>query len=843
MKRKFKRGISYILCVMIAMSMMVISPIVYAEGIENPVYDSDTETSVYSYVYFGHYPQSEIKGYDLTDEIINANYNKYGIGIVNRQQIFKKSGKYYLVEPIKWKVLNIDNNYMLLQTDNVIAHGIKYNGGSDNSWKISDLRSWLNGYSADKNSNSNDYTALFENFNSVAFFEDEYDICQLMDLTFGNTNPSEALINPGASAVTTSDYITIPDRAMVTNNDYGFYQGYGQNASTVTRQKTATDYAKACAPNSYHSYWYLIGGNYWDGYVSSTGSTYTYNGFSSTTGIAPIVKILVNSDQYYTSKPELVMGKDISSASVELRFDSIDYSGEEKKPDVTVKDGNKTLVENVDYTVKYSDNINAGTAKVTVSGCGNYYGDNESTFTINRLDQVISRVEPSYTVTNGDEPFRLNAVTSGDGAITYSSSNESVVIAAANTGKITIVGTGRATVTVTAAQTENYNEAVETVEIIVLPGKATEVNPGTTSGSSVQIAWGQVDGASGYEVYRYSETQEEYLKIDDIPSGGTTTYTDVNVSKGKTYNYKIRAYFKDDATIIYGEFSPVITAVTMPDQPTGLKQDKVTTSSIKLSWNAVAGAAGYSVYRYSSNQGEYVLIGSVSGGSTTYTDTKLSPGKNYYYSVRAYTKNGTTTLYGEYSNVLTTITGVAKVTGLKQSATKTTSLKLSWSKVSGASGYEVYRYNSSQRAYKKVKTITSGSTTSFNNTKLSAGKIYKYKVRAYVNSGSKKYYGEFSSVKSTATKPKKTKITKMKISIGARAWLDIKYKKVACTGYEIEYTDVKSFSFAYIEYSKSPKFSSMINSGKYWYAKVRPYTVADGETYYGSWSKVKRVKV
>ena len=650
MKRKFKRGISYILCVMIALSMMVISPIAHAEGIENPVYDSDTKTSVYSYVYFGHYPQSEIMGDDLTDDIINANYNKYGVAIANRQQIFKKDGKYYLVEPIKWKVLNIDNNYMLLQTDNIIAHGIDYRGYADNSWKISDLRSWLNGYSADKNSNSNDYTTPFENFCSVAFSEDEYDTCQLRDITRGD--------------ITTSDYITIPDLAMVTNNDYGFYEDNDIDIGTVTRQKTETDYARACALKSdysyYTDYWYLIGGNDCEQYVRDDGNLndphyYFYHDYHYICGIAPIVKILVNSDQYYTSKPELEMGEDISTASVKLKYDSINYSGEARTPTVTVKAGDKTLVENANYTVQYSDNINGGTAKVTITGCGDYYGSIEKTFTITRKDQTISRVEPSYTVTDG-EAFRLNAITSGDGAITYSSSDESVAIAAKNTGKITTKGVGTATITITAAQTDNYNQTTEKVKITVLPKKLT-----------------------------------------------------------------------------------------------GLKDKSVTTSSINLSWN----------------------------------------------------------------------------------------------KVKDASGYEVYRYSPTQEEYKKIKTITSGSTTSFKNTKLSAGKTYKYMVRAYTKIGSKKYYGEFSSAKTTTTKPKKTKITKMTSYLNVRgsSWITVKYKKVACTAYEIKFADNKKFRYAHSVFSNNNSGGLVINGSRYWYAKVRPYKEFNGKTYYGSWSKVKRVKV
>lgn len=623
-----KKGIICTICSIIALSFVMIVQTVYADGIENPVYDPDTENSTYSYVYFGHYPQSEITDDDLTEDIMGANYNKYGVAIVNRQQIFRKTAngesRYYLVEPIKWKVLNIDDNYMLLQADRIIDRWDSYSYHGENSWKISTLRSWLNGYDYDKNSSSKDYTADFDNFKSVAFTEDEYDICQLIDITLGNT--------------TTSDYVIIPTYEMVTNTSYGFFDWV---SSSFTRKKTATDFSYS------NNGWYLLNS---DG-VDSSGQI--DNWWGDPIGVAPVVQILVNSDQYYTSKPELTMGTDINDATIGLKYSSINYTGEEKKPTVNVTVGNDTLIKDVDYTVNYSDNINAGTAKVTITGCGNYYGSVEKTFTINRIDQEISRVESSYSKTMGDSSFRLNAKTSGNGAITYSSSDTSVVIAAQNTGKITIVGTGTATITITASQTKNYNEAKKIVEILVLPKNITS-----------------------------------------------------------------------------------------------LKQISSTTSSIKLSWN----------------------------------------------------------------------------------------------KIPGASGYEIYRYSSTQEEYKKIKTISSGSITSFVNNKLSPGKTYNYKVRSFVQKGSKKYYGNFSSAKATATKPKRTSITKMKFTVGARGWVDIKYKKVSCTGYEILYAKNSKFRKGTYYRTKKTSYGIMENSAGTFYAKVRPYKTCGGKVYYGSWSKAKKVK-
>ena len=80
-----------------------------------------------------------------------------------------------------------------------------------------------------------------------------------------------------------------------------------------------------------------------------------------------------------------------------------------------------------------------------------------------------------------------------------------------------------------------------------------------------------------------------------------------------------------------------------------------------------------------------------------------------------------------------------QVKSLKVTVKNYNSLKLTWKKVSGAKGYQIYRATSKNGKYKKVKTIKSGKTVSWTNTKLTTGKKYYYKVRAYKGSRTGKY--------------------------------------------------------------------------------------------------------
>lgn len=93
--------------------------------------------------------------------------------------------------------------------------------------------------------------------------------------------------------------------------------------------------------------------------------------------------------------------KSLESAVVALEFTShaYTYTGAEIKPKVTkVTVDGETLIETEDYTVSYSDNVNAGTAKVTITGAGNYTGIKEETFTIDKADLTIQPAKQSVEV-------------------------------------------------------------------------------------------------------------------------------------------------------------------------------------------------------------------------------------------------------------------------------------------------------------------------------------------------------------------------------------------------------------------------------------------------------------
>ena len=95
------------------------------------------------------------------------------------------------------------------------------------------------------------------------------------------------------------------------------------------------------------------------------------------------------------------IGKDMSSSDITINpISAVTYNGSAQTPDVTVKDGSTTLTSGTDYTVAYSNNTNAGTATVTVTGKGYYSGTKTANFTINKATLTITA--NSYTIDQGE---------------------------------------------------------------------------------------------------------------------------------------------------------------------------------------------------------------------------------------------------------------------------------------------------------------------------------------------------------------------------------------------------------------------------------------------------------
>lgn len=184
-----------------------------------------------------------------------------------------------------------------------------------------------------------------------------------------------------------------------------------------------------------------------------------------------------------------------------------------------------------------------------------------------------------------------------------------------------------------------------------------------------------------------------------------------------------------------------------------------------------------------------------------------------------------------------------KVRGVKVTSSTTNSIKLKWNKVSGASGYKIYRYNTKTKKYVSLGT-TSSKTLTKTIKNLKAGTTYRFYVRAYKKQNGKNVYGSYSSAVTTSTKLAKVTLSTPKSSKKNQAV--VKWKKVTGgTKYQIQYSTSSKLKKAktVTVNSSSSKTIKKLSSKKTYYVRVRAYKVLNGKKYYGAWSKIKKVKV
>ncbi len=197
------------------------------------------------------------------------------------------------------------------------------------------------------------------------------------------------------------------------------------------------------------------------------------------------------------------------------------------------------------------------------------------------------------------------------------------------------------------------------------------------------------------------------------------------------------------AFMVVVAFTPESTyaATVKPSKVVITKASSYSHNTVKITWKKAKNAKKYQVYRATSKNGKYKLIKTTT--STSLKNTKLTTGKKYYYKVRAV--NGKKK--GSFSSVKS-VTPKLTTPTVKASSTSS-SVKLTWNKISGAKGYQVYYKTSSNGSYKKIKTTKNLSCTKSN---LKSAKKYYFKVRAYKTVNGKTKYSEFKYKTATTKK-------------------------------------------------------------------------------------------
>ena len=378
---------------------------------------------------------------------------------------------------------------------------------------------------------------------------------------------------------------------------------------------------------------------------------------------------------------------------------------------------------------------------------------------------------------------------------------------------------------------ENVNAAVSAPTNL----KVTEY-----SDKAAKLSWSKVAGVTGYLVY-YSTDNSNFTKLKTINSQSTTSYTVGGLTAGKAYYFALISYTNINGKITKSKrtSSLKITATSSSSvpAPSNLKVAEYSNSAIKLTWTKAPDVTGYYVYR-STDGKKYSKIKTLKASTTAYTNTSLTAGKKYYYSIASYKNTSTGVAIGPKSSAVNALTisssKLSYPSGFAVKEVATDAIKLVWNKSSNASGYYIYR-SIDNKNFSKIKALPS-SSTSYTNIALYLDTTYYYKIASYVNSN-----GSIGlSAKSPAVNAKTTSTSvsfTSKTSTSTTIALNWDYP--SATGYQIYRLDINTGKYVKIASTSAKSYTDKnLSSDRYYNYKVRAYLVSGGITTYSPYNSV-----
>ena len=298
------------------------------------------------------------------------------------------------------------------------------------------------------------------------------------------------------------------------------------------------------------------------------------------------------------------------------------------------------------------------------------------------------------------------------------------------------------------------------------PGKVTVSSVTAPAYNKVTVKWKKASNVTSYNVYYKESGAGKWTKLANVGKS-TTSYTHTSSTKykltpGKTYYYTVRGY--NSKIKKSGSYNKTGLKVVIPGKPSKVAVKSAKAESYKkvtVKWKKVKNATSYRVYYKESGSNKWKALANVSSSKTSYTHTsstkhKLTPGKTYYYTVKAYNKTSKT--WGSYdkTGAKVVIPGKPSTVVLK-SATSTASNKVtvSWEKASETTAYRIYYKKSGSANWTRIATVNSSNAsyvhTSSTKYPLAAGTTYYYTVRAYNETS--KTLGSYDKTGKSVTMP------------------------------------------------------------------------------------------
>ena len=261
-------------------------------------------------------------------------------------------------------------------------------------------------------------------------------------------------------------------------------------------------------------------------------------------------------DIYYTLKAKI-------ENSTVAGIKNLEYTGKELTQDITVKDGNTTLVNGTDYEVSYANNTNLGKATVTITGKGNYAGTITKTFiikptqvkSVKAKSQTTNSITIKWSALNGVTGYKVYVFDYSKNKYEYAgktkdTSFEVKKLKASTSYKFKV----RAYINVDG--TQYFGNYSGYLKISTRPN-TPKVNLSSKK-RKVTFNVKKDSKTTGYKIYMSTSKNGKYTRIRTL-NKNVTSYTKKGLKANKTYYFKIRAYRTVDGQQIYSDYTKILS--------------------------------------------------------------------------------------------------------------------------------------------------------------------------------------------------------------------------------------------------------------------------------------------
>jgi titin len=266
------------------------------------------------------------------------------------------------------------------------------------------------------------------------------------------------------------------------------------------------------------------------------------------------------------------------------------------------------------------------------------------------------------------------------------------------------------------------SSSVNATTLAVAPASLT----GSATPTAVTLSWTNVAGETGYKVEKSANGTD--WSVLSSKSANNVSHTDGALSTNTTYYYRVRAVNAGGDSAA----SPTLTITTKLPAPTGLAGSVISTSQINLSWNDSTGETGYRVERLIGTT--WTAVGEdLDADTTSLNVAELTAGTTYAFRVSALGPGGVSPASSTYTG--TTIPPAPA--SLTLSALSTSQIKLTWTNVTGETGYKVERSTNGVDWTQIASTAVN--VAAYTSSLLGENTVYHYRVRAFRTEGDGNY--------------------------------------------------------------------------------------------------------